>query len=425
MLVGVIGAGYVGLVTAAGLAARGHTVRVGESAAERVSLLSDGFVPFFEPNLAPLVRAGVERGHLSFHVDNLDAVAECRVVFLALPTPPNGDGSADTRIVEAVAHEIALAVEPDAVLVLKSTVPVGTTQRVQDIVIGAGGSSPVVANPEFLREGSSVADFDRPSRIVIGSHDRAAVEVMLDLYADFDTNVVVTDPSSAELIKYASNAYLATRISFANELARLCEAAGADVAHVLHGVGADPRIGHGYFQPGPGYGGSCLPKDTRGLLATARDLGSDLLLVQAAVEANLRQLDHSLAKIRSAADGDLEGKNVAFWGLAFKADTDDIRESPALALAMEVAAAGASVTAYDPMAAPVPDSIRRVGSAAEATKDADVLVVATEWDEFRYVDLAEVRHAMRTRAIVDLRSVLDSDGVALNDFAHVGFRRAG
>lgn len=420
MDVGVIGAGYVGLVTAVGLAAQGHRVRVGEADAERVAALQAGNVPFYEPGLAEVLNTVRGRGLVTFHASNRAPAEESAVVVLAVPTPPNGDGSADTSIVEAVSGEIAQYLRPDAVVVLKSTVPPGTTTRVEDVLRRYASTAAVVANPEFLREGSALEDFFAPSRIVLGSHDDAAIKVMLRLYSAFDVPVVTTDPVSAELIKYASNSYLATRISFANEMAALAEATGADIRAVMDGVGHDPRIGHDYLNPGPGFGGSCLPKDTRGLLATGARYGCDLPLVQAAVDVNSRQLAATVDKIRRAVGGDLRGKTVAVWGLAFKAGSDDVRESPAVALAEAVLAEGAEVVAHDPLAAPVNHGIRRVAAAIEAVKEADVLLVATKWPEFREVELGDVWHAMRGDAIVDARNWLDARLAAACGFAYYG-----
>ncbi len=407
MIVGVIGGGYVGLVTGAGLASLGHRVRIGEASRDRLAELRGGGVPFHEPGLPELMDGGATRSLLTFLGSNADVVAPSDIVFVAVPTPANGDGSADTRIVEAVAAEIAPRLGAAAVLVLKSTVPVGTTERVREILRAQGNGSAVVANPEFLRMGSAVSDFFAPSRIVVGSDDDRATRLLASVYETIEAPMVVTDPRTAELIKYASNAFLATRISFANEIAGLCAVTGADEHSVLAGVGLDPRIGRHYFQPGPGYGGSCLPKDTRAILATAASWGHELPLLRSVVEVNERRKAALLAEVMAAAGGDVAGRVVGIWGLSFKAESDDVRESPAVALAEDVVRLGGSVTAYDPMAGAVAVEVRLVARAIEAAKEADVLVVATEWDEFRDVDLSEVRHAMRGNAIVDARNVLE------------------
>lgn len=424
MDVGVIGAGYVGLVTAVGLASQGHRVRVGEVDADRVASLSVGQIPFYEPGLAEGLDTVRSEGLLTLHASNSEAAEASQVVFLAVPTPPNGDGSADTSIVEAVGAEIAPHLGSDAVVVLKSTVPPGTSHRLQAVLRQHDSNAAVVSNPEFLREGSAMEDFFAPSRIVLGGDDEAAIKVMLRLYATLDTPVVTTDLVSAELIKYASNSYLAIRISFANEMSALCEAVGGDIGAVLTGVGRDPRIGVDYLSPGPGFGGSCLPKDTQGLLATGAKHGRELPLVQAAVDVNERQRAATVDKIRRAAGGDLSNSTIALWGLAFKVGSDDVRESPAVALAEAVIAEGAEVVAYDPLAAPVDVKLRRVAAALEATKEADVLVLATKWPEFLDVDLSELRDAMRGNAIVDARNFLDRRRVIAHGFVYDNFGRA-
>ncbi len=332
-------------------------------------------------------------------------------MIIAVPTPPRPDGLADPSIVEGVIEEIAPVLKPDSVVALKSTVPVVTTKRIQTQLTTLGSSAVVVSNPEFLREGCAVSDFLEPSRIVIGTEQEHVAALMMQLYEGLDAPFVVTDPTSAELIKYASNAYLATRVSFANEIANVCQAMGADVAAVLQGIGHDPRIGHAYLRPGPGFGGSCLPKDTRALVATASDSGEPLRLLEAALSVNRNQRDRILNAIRAAAGGTLRNRAVAFWGLSFKPGSDDVRESPAVALAQAVIEEGGLPVAYDPLATRVSDRIRRVDEPIEAVKGADVLVVATAWDDFRSVDLTDVAEAMRGSAVVDACYVLDGDEV--------------
>ncbi len=377
-------------------------------------------MPFYEPGLAELVAEGIAEGRLSFHGSNLEATFESTVVVLAVPTPPGADGSADTGIVEAVAAELAPALGAGAVLVLKSTVPVGTSDRVTAILRDAGSPAVVVSNPEFLAEGTAVEDFFHPSRIVIGTDDEEAAKTMLRLYVHLDAPTLVTDPRSAELVKYGANAHLAMRVSFANEIAALCEAVGADAHQVLLGIGQDPRIGGTYLRPGPGFGGSCLPKDTRALLATAADHGQPLTMVQAAVAVNGDQHRRMLRRIRHAAGGRLADARIAFWGLSFKAGSDDIRESPALALAEAVLDAGGEVTAYDPKAMPVTDHIRRVAHPMEAVKGADVLVVATAWPEFAEADFTEVHDAMRGTTILDLRNTLHPNTIQTAGLTYQG-----
>ncbi|MDH3605458.1 MAG: UDP-glucose/GDP-mannose dehydrogenase family protein [Acidimicrobiia bacterium] len=417
MQVAVIGAGYVGLVTGAGLAYLGHTVRLGERDSEKLKTLEAGQVPFFEAGLEQLLSEGIANKLMSFHADNKEAVAGARVVFIALPTPPAEDGSADTTYIEGALDDIGPVLQQNAVLVLKSTVPVGSVARFQDHVDTFRRGATVISNPEFLREGSAVGDFLHPDRIVIGTRSQEAAEVMLELYQALQAPVVVTDPPSSEMIKYASNAYLATRITFANAIANLCESVGADVKDVLLGMGYDRRVGFHFLNPGPGYGGSCFPKDTRALVSIADDAGYDFSLLRGVIEVNELQRHRVVDKVRAAVD--LDGATVGMWGLAFKAGTDDIRESPAVFLADALMAAGATVQAYDPEAAHV-NGVIRVDDAIQAVKDADVLLIATEWPEFQSVDLRAVREAMKTAIVIDARNMLDPDAVR-----HLGMRYEG
>lgn len=417
MHVAVIGAGYVGLVTGAGLAYLGHTVRLGERDPEKLKTLSQGQVPFFEAGLDSLLSQGLENKLLSFHADNREAVKGARVVFIALPTPQSEDGSADITYIEGALDDIGPVLEQNTVVVLKSTVPVGSVARFQAHVDSFGVGVTVISNPEFLREGSAVGDFLHPDRIVIGTPSQEAAEVMLELYQALQAPVVVTDPPSSEMIKYASNAYLATRITFANAIANLCESVGADVKDVLLGMGYDRRVGFHFLNPGPGYGGSCFPKDTQALVAIADDAGYDFSLLRGVIEVNELQRHRVVDKVRAAVE--LDGATVGMWGLAFKAGTDDIRESPAVFLAQELMAAGAIVQAYDPQAAHV-DGVIRVADALQAVKDADVLLIATEWPEFQAVDLRAVRDAMKSPTIVDARNMLDPVAVR-----HLGMQYQG
>lgn len=417
MQVAVIGAGYVGLVTGAGLAYLGHTVRLGERDPEKLESLAAGKVPFFEAGLDRLLEEGIEKKLLSFHADNKDAAEGARVVFIALPTPPDEDGSADTSYIEGALDELGPLLVPGTVVVLKSTVPVGSVARFQARLDGFGVEATVISNPEFLREGSAVGDFLHPDRIVIGTRSQEAAEVMMELYQSLQTPVVVTDPSSSEMIKYASNAYLATRITFANAIANLCESVGADVKDVLLGMGYDRRVGFHFLNPGPGYGGSCFPKDTRALVAIAEEAGYDFSLLKGVIEVNELQRHRVVDKVKAAID--LDGATVGLWGLAFKAGTDDIRESPAVFLAEELMAGGATVQAFDPEAAHV-DGVIRVDDAIQAAKGADVLLIATEWPEFQAVDLRAVRAAMASAHIIDARNMLDPAAVR-----HLGMRYEG
>jgi UDPglucose 6-dehydrogenase len=410
MRVAVIGAGYVGLVTASGMAYLGHLVRAGEADPAKLEMLRAGKVPFYEAGLDGLLAEGMANELLSFHADNKEAVVGARVVFVALPTPQGEDGSADTSYIEAALNDFGSALDQESVVVIKSTVPVGSVARFQTQLDDMGAQVFVVSNPEFLREGSAVADFQHPDRIVIGTTSQEAAEVMMELYQALQAPLVVTDPRSSEMIKYASNAYLATRITFANAIANVSEAVGADVKDVLLGMGYDRRIGHHFLNPGPGYGGSCFPKDTHALVSIAEGAGYDFSLLKGVIEVNELQRRRVVDKVRAAVGGDLAGKTIGLWGLAFKAGTDDVRESPAVFLAEELIAGGAHVQAYDPQAAPVA-GVRRVDDAMAAVKGADLLLIATEWPEFQSVDLMVVREDMATPRIVDARNMLDPDAV--------------
>ncbi|MBT8246787.1 MAG: UDP-glucose/GDP-mannose dehydrogenase family protein [Acidimicrobiia bacterium] len=420
MQVAVIGAGYVGLVTGAGLAYLGHTVRLGERDPDKLEMLKSGQVPFFEAGLDRLLTEGIDNNLLSFHADNKEAAEGARVLFIALPTPPDEDGSADTSYIEGALEELGPLLAPGTVVVLKSTVPVGSVARFQAHLDGLGADATVISNPEFLREGSAVGDFLHPDRIVVGTRSQDAAEVMMELYQSLQAPIVVTDPPSSEMIKYASNAYLATRITFANAIANLCESVGADVKDVLLGMGYDRRVGFHFLNPGPGYGGSCFPKDTRALVAIADEAGYDFSLLRGVIEVNELQRHRVVDKVRAAID--LDGATIGLWGLAFKAGTDDIRESPAVFLAEELMAAGATVQAFDPEAAPV-DGVIRVDDPIQAAKEADVLLIATEWPEFQSVDLGAVREAMASAHIIDARNMLDPDAVRRLGMRYEGIGR--
>ena len=382
--------------------------------------LAAGKVPFFEAGLDRLLEEGIENKLLSFHSDNKEAAEGARVVFIALPTPPDEDGSADTSYIEGALDELGPLLVPGTVVVLKSTVPVGSVARFQARLDGFGVEATVISNPEFLREGSAVGDFLHPDRIVIGTRSQEAAEVMMELYQSLQAPVVVTDPPSSEMIKYASNAYLATRITFANAIANLCESVGADVKDVLLGMGYDRRVGFHFLNPGPGYGGSCFPKDTRALVAIAEEAGYDFSLLKGVIEVNELQRHRVVDKVKAAID--LDGATIGLWGLAFKAGTDDIRESPAVFLAEELMAGGATVQAFDPEAAHV-DGVIRVDDAIQAAKGADVLLIATEWPEFQAVDLRAVRAAMASAHIIDARNMLDPEAVRRLGMRYEGIGR--
>ncbi len=405
MNVSIIGAGYVGLVTGAGLSQLGHRVRLGEANPDRVEQLRRGELPIYEEGLPELIGNAIDNDLISFHTSNIDAATGSDLVFLCLPTPEGDDGRANLSYIYAVVDELAGHLGEDDLFVVKSTVPPGTVAALRKRLADLGSQARVVSHPEFLREGRAVADFQKPDRIVIGSWDEADAERVAALYDDLDTRVIKTDPTSAEMIKYASNSYLAARLTFVNTLANVCEAVGADVTHVIEGLGSDHRIGPHFLQPGPGYGGSCFPKDTIALIGVAEDAGYDFQLLRAVIEADNEQRRRVAEKVRLAAGGGLRGRKVAMWGIAFKAGTDDVRESPALRIAALLQGEGAEVVAYDPEA-----TSEVVGNAAtplDAVEGADVLLVATEWPEFGEVDLTEVANRMRGHRIVDARNLLD------------------
>lgn len=421
MDVAIIGAGYVGLVTGAGLANLGHTVRVGEADAERVERLNAGEVPIFEQGLPDLLGRAAERETISFHSSNVEAVEGVDLVFLCLPTPESADGRADLSYVHAVIDELANAVDDDTLFVVKSTVPPGTATSLRKRLADLGSSARVVSHPEFLREGKAVDDFMEPDRIVVGAFESEDAEAVASLYRSLETEVVITDPTSSEMIKYANNAYLAARLTFANALANVCEAVGADVVDVIKGIGLDHRIGPHFLQPGPGYGGSCFPKDTAALIGVAKDAGYDFQLLRAVIEADHEQRRRVAEKVRQAAGGGLHRRRIAMWGISFKAGTDDVRESPALRIARLLQNDGADVVAYDPEASS--DELTMASDPIEAVTDADVLLVATEWPEFATVDLSLVASVMKGHRIVDARNLLDSAAVRAAGLDYWGLGR--
>jgi UDPglucose 6-dehydrogenase len=422
MSITVIGAGYVGLVTGAGLAHLGHEVRLSERSAERVAMLEEGGVPIFEDGLEELLAEGRSSGRLTFHTDNVEAAAGSRFIFLCLPTPSGPDGRADLSFVEGVLDEMATQVAEDAVFVVKSTVPPGSVKRFARRLVELGSGAKIAAHPEFLREGRAVHDFLRPDRLVVGAFTPEVALAVAGLYESLaGVEAVVTDPTSAEMIKYASNSYLAARLTFVNTLANLCEAVGADITDVIDGMGRDHRIGSHFLKPGPGYGGSCFPKDTEALIGVAEDAGYDFKLLKAVIEADASQRLRVIDKIRQAAGGGLRGRRIAMWGLAFKAGTDDVRESPALRIARSLQHDGADIVFYDPEA--TSPEFLSAPTALEAVRDSDVLVVATEWPEFAEVDMDQVRKVMRGHRLVDARNLLDPTTVRAAGLDYVGMGR--
>jgi len=430
-VLGVVGVGYVGLTTGACLAALGHRVVCGDIDAERIERLRAGVIPIVEEGLAPLVAEGIASGRLSFVVGAAEVARQASIVFLCVPTPQDDDGSADLSYVQAAAAEIAPVLAPGSVVVNKSTVPVGSTHVVSAVL--RRGDVAVVSNPEFLREGTAVHDFLHPDRVVVGSADRAAAHRVADLYRSLDTRVLVTDAASAETIKYAANGFLAMKISFVNAVAAMCEAVGADVADVVEGIGSDHRIGREFLRPGPGWGGSCFPKDSRALVHVAASHGYDFALMRGVIDVNEEQRKRMVRKVCVAAGtDDLHGVTVAVLGLTFKAGTDDLRDSPALAVIGELVGIGATVRGYDPTCVGELSPgrardlvhVERCASAVEAARDADVVVIATEWPEFSGVDIAAVAEAMRGRALVDMRNLLDPSAVRAAGLTYDGVGRS-
>lgn len=419
MNITMIGAGYVGLVSGACFADFGHNVACVDLDAGKVEALRNGIMPIYEPGLEALVRNNAAAGRLSFSTDLAASVADADAVFIAVGTPSRrGDGHADLSYVYQATRDIAAAATKPMVVVTKSTVPVGTGDEVERILNEAAPKIEwaVVSNPEFLREGAAISDFKRPDRIVIGTDDERARDVMREIYRPLFLNeapILFTGRRTAELTKYAANAFLATKITFINEIADLCEAVGADVQDVSRGIGLDNRIGSKFLHAGPGYGGSCFPKDTLALLKTAEDFDTPVRIVEAVVSVNDSRKRAMGRKIIAAAGGDVRGRRVGLLGLTFKPNTDDMRDAPSLAIVQALLDGGALVTAFDPegmdIARTMMPEIGYANDAYEAAKDADVVVIVTEWDAFRALDLKRLGDIMKTRCIVDLRNIYKPD----------------
>ena len=428
MDVAVIGCGYVGLVTAAGLADLGHSVIGIDKDPRKINKLKAGIIPIYEPGLAELVQRNLVTGRLTFTESIRPAVERSVVLFITVGTPSNYDGTADLTQVEAVAREIAAAMTSYKVIINKSTVPVGTARRVKELIkkhLPAPVAFDVVSNPEFLREGSAVHDFIYPDRIVIGAESVKAVALMKELYSGFlkkKVPFIVTNPETSELIKYAANAFLANKIAFINELANLCEAIGGDIETVALGMGLDHRIGPHFLKAGPGYGGSCFPKDTWALIQIGASYGSPLTITKAGVEANENHKRRMALKIKDAL-GSPAGKTVAVLGLAFKAQTDDLRESPAIPIIEELIASGVSVRGHDPAALTeakkaFADTITYYEDIYEAARGADAIVIATEWEIYRQVDLPRLKSVMKDPVIIDLRNIYRPDELSTAGFRY-------
>lgn len=425
----VVGTGYVGLVTGACLADFGMDVTCVDKDERKIEMLNRGEIPIYEPGLDTLVAKNTTAGRLHFSTDVTASVRQALVIFIAVGTPPNEDGSADLTYVLQVARTIGENMNGYKVIVTKSTVPIGTGQLIERTiheVTNGECSFSVVSNPEFLREGSAIEDFMRPDRVVIGARDPQAIAIMKDIYSPLyliETPFVITNVESSELIKYASNAFLATKITFINEVADLCERLGADVHHVAKGMGLDRRIGPKFLHPGPGYGGSCFPKDTQALADIARNAGQPFEIVETVVGVNDRIKARSIGKIRAALGEDLSGKTVAVLGLAFKPETDDMRESPSIPLVRALVEDGATVRAFDPAAMDnareiLPDSVVYCEDSYTTADGADALVLVTEWNQFRYLDLERIKGLLVRPIVVDLRNVYDPQRMRAAGFTY-------
>ena len=433
MDIAVIGTGYVGLVTGACLADFGNDVVCVDIDEKKIQTLNDGKIPIYEPGLDKIVKRNGSEGRLRFSTDLPAAIRSSRAIFIAVGTPPKPDGSADLRYVEEVARTIARFMNGPKLVVTKSTVPIGTGRMIEKILneAGNGAHGSVASNPEFLREGSAIEDFMKPDRVVIGAADQESIELMREIYAplhSLEIPFVVTNVESAELIKYASNGFLATKISFINEIAVLCELLGGDVQDVARGIGLDSRIGSKFLQAGPGFGGSCFPKDTSAVADIARRYGYEFEIVEAVLRVNASIKQRMLEKVIDAFHGDVKGKTVAILGLAFKPETDDMRDSPTIPLIEGLQKGGATVRAYDPQAMENAGKIFRdvvfCHDAYETAEGADALVIATEWNEFRALKLERIRQLLRHPLIVDLRNVYDPQRMKSEGFGYVSVGRA-
>ncbi|MFN4183679.1 MAG: UDP-glucose dehydrogenase family protein [Hyphomonas sp.] len=433
MRVAIIGTGYVGLVSGACFADFGHTVTCVDKDATKIEKLRNGIMPIFEPGLESLVAKNVKEERLYFTTEARDAIRDADAVFIAVGTPSRrGDGHADLSYVYGAAEEIAQLIDGFTVVVTKSTVPVGTGDEVEEIIRKTRPEADfaVVSNPEFLREGAAIKDFKIPDRVVVGTDDERARNVMKELYRPLflnETPILFTTRRTSELIKYAANAFLAVKITFINEMADLCEKVGANVQEVSRGIGLDGRIGAKFLNAGPGYGGSCFPKDTLALTKTANDYGSPVRIVDTVIEVNSNRKKAMADKVIAAMGGDVKGKTIGVLGLAFKQNTDDMRDAPSLDILPALQAAGARVVAYDPEAmkeaAHLLKDIEFVDSAYKAADGADAMVIITEWDQFRALDLNRIKTAMKGNVVVDLRNIYHPDDLAKHGFAYTSIGR--
>jgi len=429
-IIGVVGVGYVGLTTGACLAHIGHNVVCGDVDAEKIDRLRNGEIPIVEEGLTEIVSEGISTGRLEFVVGATEVAERSDIVFLCVPTPQDDDGSADLSFIEAASAEIGPVLRKGAIVVNKSTVPVGTTTVVDEVI--QRSDIAVVSHPEFLREGTAVNDFLHPDRVVVGADDRSAAENVAALYESIDTQVIITDAASAETIKYAANGFLAMKISFVNAVAAMCEAVGADVVDVVEGIGSDRRIGREFLRPGPGWGGSCFPKDSHALVHVAASHGYDFSMMRGVIAVNDEQRERMVRKVQHAAStNDLNGMTISVLGLTFKAGTDDLRDSPSLAVINRFRELGATVKAYDPTTTGTLSQIQQSflsgisvqQSIDEAMSEGDVLVILTEWPEFMSLDLERAKVLLSGSAIVDTRNLLNPQTVRAAGLTYDGVGR--
>ncbi len=436
MKITIIGTGYVGLVTGTCFAEFGHHVTCVDKDESKIDKLTEGIIPIYEPGLNNLVSKNVGEGRLTFTTHLDDSVSTAKAVFLAVGTPSSrrGDGYADLTYIFEATREVAIHLEGYTVIVDKSTVPVGTAQQVARIIQETNPEADfdVASNPEFLREGAAINDFMRPDRVVIGVESNRAEEILRSIYRPLylqETPIVKTDIQTAELTKYAANAFLATKISFINEIALLCDSIGADVVALAKGIGMDGRIGSKFLHPGPGYGGSCFPKDTLALLRVAQEHGQDLRIIEAAVEVNAAQKAKMVKKIRDMLGGSEAGKTIAVLGLTFKPETDDMRDSPSITILPALLEKGAIIKAHDPQGMEeskqyLPDSIHYVNNSYEACTDADAVILMTEWNQYRALDLDKIGDLMNKKIFIDLRNVYEPEKLRSKGFAYAGVGRS-